>query len=298
MKASTRILAMLTAALLLAPAIAQNSGGTGGDVGNVEVTQASEFNMQDVTPYGTVTIGDYTVYDNPDGGRLVLTANSPDDQHPNIDLVGPNGYWEHFDVDDDPGEEFVIDDLVPGVYSLASSDEGLQLVHTLLEVRAGETLAVDLQLQTMDTAVAAYDPNAYRAYPYGYDSVVGPYETYDNTDLGSITVSSDSVDNSNVTYIVTGPDAFSEDYTGDFTADDLLPGVYVVAATGDGYQISSTTVEVQAAKRAPVKPALVVLAVLDDQTGGSTMMDSDTGGTTEAAPIGDAETGGATGGAQ
>ncbi len=208
---------------------------------------AQVFDSNLFEPLGDVTVGDYGVYDVADSGRIILSATTPTDQEPNYDVVGPNNYYERFDISDNPGDERGLENLLPGVYSIAASDEGLQLSATLVEVRAGETVPVNFNLQPMDTA--AYDIADYSPYAYGYSAdynTLGTYTPYDNPDLGSVVVTAD-IPGTEV--IVTGPNGYSENFETQATLDDLPPGTYVVAATGQGYDTSRNVFEVRAGER-------------------------------------------------
>ncbi len=218
---------------------------------------AQDFDADLYEPLGDVTIGDYGVYDGVEGGAIVLSATTPTDQEPNYDVVGPNGYYEHFDISDNPGDERVLDGLPPGVYSIAASDEGLQLSATLVEVRLGEVVPVSFNLQPMDAAmydIADYSPYAY-GYPADYDTL-GAYTPYDNPDLGSVLVTSEFTD---AEIVVTGPNGYSESFETEATLDDLPPGTYVVAATDEGYGTSRNVFEVRAGERLETAPSLVAM---------------------------------------
>lgn len=157
--------------------------------------------------------------------------------------------------------------LLPGIYSVASTDENLELAHSVVEVRAGEVARVHINLQPWEYTAGAYDPYAYNtyygtygpgvypAYPYGAYSV-SPYEPYGTADAGAIAVEAPSQE---IDYVVTGPNGYSRDFEGDFVLDTLWPGVYVIAATETGYDLAVTTVEVRAEELLPVTPVLVEL---------------------------------------
>lgn len=207
-------------------------------------------------PYGTVETT-YEAYDVADRGALILTHTTPSDQQANFDVVGPDDYWNHFDFADEPTEEAVIEDLRPGVYSVAATDEGLSLVHTVVEVRAGETARVDVQLQawqegqfapgTLDpyTTYGVRDRGAYPGYPgypYGAYTMGEPTPFTDQAGFGAISVDArdDTIDT-----VVTGPNGYSIELEGDGITDPLWPGVYAVASTEQGFDTAVTSVEVQ-----------------------------------------------------
>ena len=241
MKKSIKFLFLMLGLALLVPALAQ------------------DFDADLYEPLGDVTIGDYGVYDGVEGGAIVLSATTPTDQEPNYDVVGPDAYYEHFDISDNPGDERVLDGLAPGIYSIASSDEGLQLSATLVEVRLGEVVPVSFNLQPMDAAM--YDITDYSPYAYGYPAdydTLGAYTPYDNPDLGSVVITSEITD---AEIVVTGPNGYSESFETQATLNDLPPGTYVVAATDEGYGTSRNVFEVRAGERLETTTAAVATGV-------------------------------------
>ena len=253
MKARFTLLALVLA-LLLTMVTAQ------------DVISGDDYDLENVQPVGGI---DYTYepYDAVDTGALVLRQSTPTDQEANFDVVGPFDYWEHFDFEDDPGEEFVLDDLAPGLYSVAATDEGLELAHTVVEVRAGETVAVDANLNAWDESATytpgSYDPastygtyegyeDAYPGYPYGAYTV-GPYEPYGEANVGSVSISGVGEETD---VVVTGPNGYSQGFEEDTIIEGLAPGVYAVAASGEGTDLSVTTVEVQGGQQLPLAPGM------------------------------------------
>lgn len=245
----------LLLALLLGAATAQN-----------DMVYGPDFDMDNVRPYGSATHL-YEPYGNEATGAIILRHSTPGDQHANFDVVGPDDFWERFDFSDDPGEEYVLDDLMPGIYSVAATDEGLELVHTLVEVRPGETVTLDFVLTTWDPAYSAgtYDAREYYGeyagfedrqpgYPYGAYGV-GAYEAYANQELGALAIGG-FVDGIDIDVIVTGPDGFSEEIESD-TVLELPAGVYAIAATGDDTELSATTVEIRAGQQLTVTPSVI-----------------------------------------
>jgi hypothetical protein len=217
MNGLSRALGLLAVSALLTPALAQ-----------VVEVQTEDFDMVATEPYGEVETS-YEPYEVADQGAIILSATTPGAQHPNFDVVGPDDFWLHFDLDDDPGEERVLSNLLPGIYSIAATDEALEVAHTVVEVRAGEAARVHVNLQPWDADPPGdYDPSAYygaRApelypgYPHG-GYTVAPYETYRLADYGAIRVQTGS---SNVDYVVTGPNGYSEEFEGDFTERTFRP---------------------------------------------------------------------------
>lgn len=243
-----------TALLALGAACAQN------------MVYGEEYDLTSVRPLGQVDAG-YEPYRNEqDAGAIMLSHATPGDQHANFDVVGPNGYWQHFDFSDAEGDTRRLEDLLPGTYSVAASDEGLGLAHTLVEVRAGEATTVHVELEPWQGDIGAeYDAadtygsyegvgeDVQPGYPYGAYAV-GAYETYEESDLGALSVEGTPADTQ---LVVTGPDAYSTSLEGDGELADLRPGRYVLAATGDGYEVSVTTIRIPAGRTVPVDPDFV-----------------------------------------
>lgn len=251
----TGTLLTFIALLLLTPALAQDA--------------FQDFDVTEVEPFGDVDLT-FGAYDDELAGALVLSHSTPGDQHANFDVVGPDDYLNHFDFSDDPGEELVLDGLAPGVYSVAATDEGLNLSHTLVEIRAGESATVHFNLEPWDENFVAgtYDPYAYYGrygqgvypgYPYGAYGV-SPYSPYGQAARGALSV---ETGNENIDYIVTGPNGYSQEFEGDFVVENLLPGVYAIAATEQGLDLAVTTVEIQAERQLAVNPTLVALGESD-----------------------------------
>lgn len=238
-------LGLLAVSALLTPALAQ-----------VAEVQTQDFDMTATKPYGEIETV-YEPYEVADQGAIVLSATTPGAQHPKFDVVGPDDFWLHFDLDDDPGEERVLGNLLPGIYSVAATDEALEVAHAVVEVRADEAARVHVELQPWAYTVGDYDPSAYYGtrtpdiypgYPHG-GYTVAPYETYGLADYGAIRVQAGP---SNVDYVVTGPNGYSEEFQGNFTAENLPPGVYVIAATEEGLDLAVTSIEVRPGETLPV----------------------------------------------
>lgn len=203
-------------------------------------TKTVEIKGEEVAPLGEIQVGETQRYEEAERatvqievetGAVVFTAENPTDQRPNIDLVGPNGFYERFEVESDENGQMVVDGLLPGVYSVAATDEGLQLAHTLVEVTAGQAVNVHIALQDL----AAYEEGAFQAddrttFPDNGFEARDP-QPIENAEVGEVTV---ETDNEDARYVVTGPNGYSQEFTGTFTASDLAPGVYVIAGTLDG----------------------------------------------------------------
>lgn len=259
----TRPFAALLALALLVPALAQGQ----------EAITGENFDWETVRPYGEVEIA-YEPYDVVESGAIVLSHTTPEDQHANFDIVGPDGYWEHFDFSDEPGEEYTLEDLLPGVYSIAATDDGLELAHAIVEVRAGEIMRVHVNMGIWEEgayAAGTYDPygyygtddeDGYPGFPQGayllspYEPA-GPFERAGTEEqFGVFAVEAEL---EGATYVVTGPNGYSESFDGSFVAEELWPGVYAIAATAEGFGTSVTALEVQPARQITVTPTLVEL---------------------------------------
>ena len=248
--------------------------------------QAQGFDIEQVQPIGTVetTIEDGQETEQPDTGTVVLTQTTPDQQHANFDVVGPDGFHDHFDFEDADEGEHVHDGLQPGIYSIAASDEGLELAHTVIEVSAGGTTSVHVDLAVWDEA-ARVDPAAtygqvgmrpiepvedqqlddvqeddvqevrgpvvQPGYPYGAWGV-GPTRAIDAAEIGAIEVL--GPDDQDFQVVITGPNGYSETAGNGDVVSDLFAGQYVLAATGNGLDLAVTTVEVQAGQQLQVEP--------------------------------------------
>ncbi|HEX7002696.1 MAG TPA: hypothetical protein VF168_00725 [Trueperaceae bacterium] len=189
-------------------------------------------------------------------GAIVFTAETPGEQHPNVDLVGPDDYFQHLEVSDE--DEQVVDGLLPGVYSVAATDDGLQLAHTLVEVTPGQATLVNIAL---NDAAAQIDAEALAAgdrFVYPDEAFeVGEPEVFENDEFGAVAV---ETDNDDATFVITGPDGYSEEFEGTFTAEDLLPGLYVIAGTDDGSGIATSKFRVDVATATRLVPVFDVFA--------------------------------------
>jgi hypothetical protein len=239
-------------------------------------------------------------------GAIIIVATTPDDQRPNVDLVGPDNYFNHFEVSgdavgggqaqedagaddqaqDDAGAEdqaqddaaqddaaangedeagHVVDGLLPGIYSIAATDDGLQMVHTVVEVAAGQAVRVQLHLEEWaeDFVPGAFATDGRTAFPaQGFRA--GDPRTIDNQQFGGVSV---ETEDENARFVVTGPNAYSQEFTGAFEINDLQPGVYVIAGTDEGAQIATSTVEVEVSTATTMVPAFTVTAETEEVDG-------------------------------
>lgn len=282
-----RIIMMLSTVLFLfGAAVAQDQDQNQNDA----MEQAQDFDIEQVEPMGNVQTGQ-EAYDSEDAGAIVLTHTTPDDQHANFDVVGPNGFHDHFDFEDGPEGEYVLDDLEPGIYSIAATDETFGVAHTVVEVTAGQSTSVHVELEITEEG-ARYDPAAtygqvgmqeqapaqqdaegqdgedgeaqdaegqegaqqqarQPGYPFGAWGV-GPYQPIDDADAGELRIG--GPEDQDFQVVVTGPDGFYETAGQGDTISGLFTGQYVIAATGEELDLAVTTVDVEAGQRLEVTP--------------------------------------------
>lgn len=229
-----KLLGLLVVPALLVPALAQ---------------EVEAFDPERYEPFGDVQVGVYEPYEvDAGGGALSLAFSTPNEQNVDFNVTGPDGYREDFEVGGfglEIGDDVrIVEDLAPGVYSVAATDDNLQLIETKVEVRAGELVPLTFNMQLIedfDYTLADYEP--YGVYE------VGPYEPIDVADYGNLIVNVEMADE-NAGVIpkvnVTGP----EDYRREFEGDDnvlrtLVAGPYSVAATAPGYRMAEGKVDVQ-----------------------------------------------------
>lgn len=233
-------------------------------------TRTIEIEGEEVAPLGEIHVGESRAYDaaetttvevEVETGAIVFTAESPEDQRPNIDLVGPNGFYERFEVEGDAEGEHIVEGLLPGVYSVAASDEGLQIAHSVVEVKSAEAASVHIALQEL----AAYEQGTFvadeRATFPNQSFETAEAQPLENADFGEVTV---ETENEDARFVVTGPNGYSQEFTGSFTASDLSPGVYVIAGTLDnsyvlqgrlgGAEIATSAVEVNVSQTVTMVP--------------------------------------------
>lgn len=234
-------------------------------------TRTVEIRGEEVAPLGEIQVGESQPYEESESrtvevevrtGAIAISATTPGDERPNIDLVGPSGYYEHFEVSTD--DQHLVEGLLPGVYSISATDDGLQVAHTLVEVTAGEAISVQISLQELAAyEEGAFQPDASTRFPDDSFRAEEPQAT-ENTEVGEVTVNTDS---ENARFVVTGPNNYSQEFTGSFTAGELPPGVYVVAGTReDAYQIEGTLSGAQIATSAVavnVSQAVTMVPVYD-----------------------------------
>jgi hypothetical protein len=210
-------------------------------------------------PFGNVTIGDPIPLDEgpEEGGRLLFSTEDPDRGDPDAQVVGPNGFTRDFEI------EFltVLGRLEPGIYTVAATDAGLQLVESKVIVASGQGVPVHVTLVPIDEF--QYDLANFT--PYG-DFRVGETEDIDDDNAGNVVITtnlSDDVRN-DVRIFVTGPNDYRQNFTGNvdvtLTLETLEPGPYSIAATAEGFDLVEGKVDVQAGQSVDVTLTLVLLA--------------------------------------
>ena len=265
-------------------------------VGGMAAAQVYEYPAYDTYGYGAygdVGYGDYQELEGYDEagvgypyGGLVLTTMGTQEQSIDIVITGPNGYSETFESEAGVGRELV--ELPVGTYSIAATDDGLEMGHALVEVRAGFGQALTFTLppfeqQAMGGVGEGYGLEAGYygveeefgdAYePYGYYEVEG-YEAYENEEAGAVVVAVEGVNEAGeaigyeelgveVTGHIVGPDDERTEFGGAETNfEDLPSGIYTIAATAEGYRVAQTYLQVQ-----PGQTALVRVRMQGLQTG-------------------------------
>ena len=246
---SVIVLLLAGSVLALGSAAAQDTE-TGGS-GDAVTSSRSAFNPDDYGAFGDAQVGAYEPYEEGgEGGAMSLAYSTPNEQNVDFNVTGPDGYREDFEVGyfglETGGDARVLAGLLPGVYSVAATDDNLQLIETKVEVREGELVALNFDMQLIEDA--NYDLADYQ--PYG-NAEIGAYEPVDTVDYGTlevvVTVSNpDEVEVVIPDLNVTGPDDFRREFEGaENVLGSLLPGPYTVAATAEGYSMTEGKVDIQ-----------------------------------------------------
>ena len=180
------------------------------------------------------------------GGSVFVQTIAPTDQGIDMVLMGPDGYRQLAEVQD----QALFKGLLTGTYSLAATDDGLQLVVGRVEVVAGCMAPVTLTLVPLaDLAYAAEDVAAYE--PYGTAELGAP-EGIDS-DGGALGVrvvlpgsgAGDEAEEITAQIDVVGPDDYRSNAEGEAILADLVPGAYAVTATATGYDVAQAVIPVR-----------------------------------------------------
>lgn len=228
--------------------------------GGVTRSRDASFDPETYGVFGDVGIGAYEPYEtgvDADGGAMSLAFSTPNEQNVDFNITGPNGYREDIEVGyfgfETGGDAQVVEGLLPGVYSVAATDDNLQLIETKVEVREGELVALNFNMQRAESF--NYDLADYQ--PYG-NVEVGPYEDVDTANYGVLNIvivlgDQDAAPEALPELNVTGPDDFRREFE-DFETElgSLLEGPYSVAATAEGYKVAEGKVDAQAGQRTQI----------------------------------------------
>ena len=227
----------------------------GGAAAEQPETRTVEIRGEEVAPLGEIQVGQGRAYEDAQTetievevltGALSLNITTPDDQNANVDIVGPNGYYQR--VEAGGAEPTIVDGLLPGVYSIAASDENLQVAHTVVEVTGGQVIEVQAALQALEAfEEGTFVGGAETAFPDDAYQAEEPVAIED-AEFGEVTV---NTENEDTRFVITGPNGYSQEFSGSFTASDLVPGVYVIAGTREsGYEVEGSLTGAQIATSA------------------------------------------------
>jgi hypothetical protein len=97
-------------------------------------------------PYSAYEVGVYDTIDTADLGDLLIDVSGAEGVNIVGSIVGPDDYREEIDG---PVEEIDLSGLVEGVYQIAVSAEGSDVVEGIADVRAGEAANVTLTLEPL-----------------------------------------------------------------------------------------------------------------------------------------------------
>lgn len=109
---------------------------------------ATAFDAEVYEPYGLYEVGTYDLIDTAELGDLLIDVSGVEGVNIVGSIVGPNDFREEID---EPVEEIDLSGLVEGVYQIALSAEGFDVVEGLADVRAGEAGNVSLTLEPLAT---------------------------------------------------------------------------------------------------------------------------------------------------
>ena len=210
------------------------------------MAQSQDFDPTAYPSFGDVGIEEYRpvgVEEAELGGTLVFVATTPGGQAADVNLTGPDGLKFDFVLETDG--ETVLEELPAGIYSVAATDESMQLAEGKVAVRQGQRGFVSIAL----VPIPDFHYDLADHGPYG-DVQVGAYEGLEGSDgTGSLLIATNLPDEAELN--VTGPNGYRRDFIGNviltnLTLSDLDPGPYSVAATAEGYALTEGKVEVRA----------------------------------------------------
>ena len=180
------------------------------------------------------------------GGSVFVQTVAPTDQGIDVVLMGPDGYQQVAEAQD----QALFKGLLPGTYSLAATDDGLQLVVGRVEVISGCIASVTLTLAPLaELAYAEADVEAYE--PYGGIEAAAPEELDGEGGALGVRVllpasgAGDEAEEVTAQISVVGPDDYRSGAEDELTLADLVPGVYAVSATATGYDVTQGVVLVR-----------------------------------------------------
>lgn len=178
-------------------------------------------------------------------GTIYLLTSTPGftDRSPKAYLTGPNGFFETYEA----GDTALLENLLPGVYSLAVTDHALRLVEGKVEVLPGQVATVAVALSNL----GGYYADTADLEIFGlFDFQLSDWDEQDNRAL--------VVTNVEAVVSVTGPDGYHRDFTGEQEIEitDLEDGTYSVAATAPGFGLVEGRVRVANGQEATLRLTL------------------------------------------
>jgi hypothetical protein len=207
-------------------------------------------------PFGNIEIGGYTAVgefipmgDNLDGGRIIFTTPAAYETDPDVNLTGPDGLRRNFEI------EYITvingeNGLPPGIYTVAATDEDMQLTEAKFEVREGQAVTVNIDLLPLEE----FTYNVADFAPLGLFEI-GAYEPLPADEgVGSLVVTMNLGEDAR--FHITGPNNYRTGYRGNETVEGLEPGPYSVAATARGHQVTQGIVEVRSGQTLSINLSL------------------------------------------
>lgn len=217
-----RLAALVAAAALLLPgALAQEEPVTR----NEDAAHTPDFVVERLEP----TPGE--------PGAIAFRLEGADGQTPNVVLVGPGGVVAY-----DEAREGVFEELAPGTYAVAATEDGHRLSVGTLELGAESRAVVLLTLFSLST----FWEDEADANLLGFRIDVADNDGDEGE--AALVVAAELEDG---TIVVTGPDGFqrTSGTSGEFSLRELDPGRYHVAVTAPDHGLAQHTVELSAGQR-------------------------------------------------